>query len=156
MAVSFVSVLDNVGSFFKKIFSKVNPVITTVDNAVIKLAPVIDLIPGFGTMVESGANIVAQVEGAAASANAQTGTGATKLAIALPTVEQIVSSYAVANGLSVKSAASAATITSAIVTILNEFGPAQPSTAQTPIPTAQQYGNNAPPPVLSASVTTTS
>lgn len=118
----FKSALDDIGSFFKKVFVPVNKVIVAADTAVIQTAPLVNLIPGFGAMIESGAQVIAQVEAAAASAGAQTGTGETKLAIAIPTITPIVVNYLEANGLSAKSASSIAIITSALVTILNELG----------------------------------
>lgn len=129
MSVSFKSILDDIGTTIKKVFVKINPAIKTADQVIIAASPYISLIPGFGTMIEGGANVVAQVEATFAAASAQNDTGAQKLALALPLENQVILPYLEQNGLSLKSASSVATITSAIVTILNEFSNKPPAVA---------------------------
>ena len=131
MGNPFKSILSGVVGLVKKIFTNpkvvevakdVNNVIVKADAEIIKASPLISLIPGFGAMIEAGANVVLQVEATAASVNAQEGTGTQKLAIALPQMEQIVLKYMNENNFTFKGEDSVVKITNYLVGIINEIG----------------------------------
>ena len=115
--MSVKTILSDVVKGFEKIF-------TVGEEIAVKEQPLIDgLFPGIGPIFNTVVAEVGVVEAASASANKQTGSGASKLATVVANVTPSVVATAVANGMQAPSAAEMATIASGIVNLLNVFKP---------------------------------
>lgn len=116
---SFVSVLSDIGKGLKKFFT------VALDLAVAAEPFVNSVFPGVGLLFNAVVTEVGVIEGAAAAAGAQTGTGPQKLAAVTAAVEGAFAQYEAANNI--KTPHTAAQIEAAVngaVAFLNALHPA--------------------------------
>lgn len=140
--MSIKTILSDIVKGFEKVF--------TIGETVAKdVEPLIDtLFPGFATMFNGVVTEAATVEAAAASANAQTGTGTQKLAAVISAVTPSIINYAAANGLATPTATNITNIVNSAVTVMNNLSPL---TTSTPAP-ATPVASVPPTPVTNASL----
>jgi hypothetical protein len=116
--MSFISILDDVGSALKKVF--------TVGETVAKdVEPIVDIaFPGIATLYNVTVTAVANAEAAAIAAGAQSGTGPQKLAMVVAAIEASVNAYVTANNLTIPDQTQIEAWINFVVGGLNLFGPA--------------------------------
>lgn len=121
----FVSFLDHIGSGLKHFFT--SPVAANVITSGLGIAGLIDppLIPLFSAIGAA----VTRAETLAAAANAQSGSGPQKLALALSDAQSAFKAYEDARGVTIESAQQTAII-NAVVAMFNNI-PATPATTDT-------------------------
>jgi hypothetical protein len=129
MANKFVSWLENVPAELKKFFT--NPV---VDNTIVDALGVGDLIdPALAPLFNGISASVVKAEALAAAANAQNGSGAQKLALAIADAQEVFATYEQATGVTIESTQQTA-IVNAIVALLNNIPSAAAPVPATPTP----------------------
>ena len=147
--MSVKTILSDVVKGFEKVFKIGETVAKDVE-------PLVDtLFPGFATMFNGIVTEAATVEAAAVSANAQSGTGAQKLAAVVSAVSPSIINYAAANGLAAPTATNITNIVNSAVTVLNNLSPLEAAISAsvvTAVPVAPTAGTTNPTPVTNASL----
>ena len=124
MALSFTSILSDIGNGLKKFFSAVVPFAEAAE-------PIVAVaFPGISALYTATVTEVANAENAAIAAGAQNGTGTQKLAAVVAAITPTFAAYAAANGMPAPTTATITTWTNAIVASLNAI-PAATTTATT-------------------------
>jgi hypothetical protein len=119
---NFKTILDDIGTKFGEIFSKVVEAAQVAE-------PLVDaLLPGWSALFNGVVAEAAQVEALAAAAGKQTGTGPQKLALVVSAVTPSILAYAKANGLPAPTAEQITAYVNAAVAALNAL-PGAPTPA---------------------------
>jgi hypothetical protein len=120
--MSFTSILSDIGTGLKKFFEGSVQTATVAE-------PLVDvLFPGIAPLFNSVVTEVANAEAAAIAANAQSGSGAQKLAAAVQASESSFTAWANVNGYAVPDSTEIQTAVNAVVTFVNSLSaaPAKP------------------------------
>jgi len=128
--MSFISILDDLGSALKKFFDISLKVAVAAE-------PVVDLaFPGISVLYNATVNEVAMAETAAIAAGKQNGTGAQKLALVVAAIEPTFNNYLQAQGLPAQPTATIENWVNAVVAGLNSIpATASASGTSTNVPT---------------------
>lgn len=121
VALSFTSILSDIGNGLKKFFSAVVP-IAEASEPIVAVA-----FPGISALYTATVTEVANAETAAIAAGAQSGSSTQKLAAVVAAITPTFTAYAASNGMPAPTAATITTWTNAIVASLNAI-PAATST----------------------------
>lgn len=122
MALSFTSILSDIGSGLKKFFSAVVPIAEAAE-------PIVAVaFPGISALYTATVTEVANAETAAIAAGAQSGSSTQKLAAVVAAITPTFTAYAAANGMPAPTTATITTWTNAIVASLNAIPAATPTT----------------------------
>lgn len=147
--MSFISILDDVGSALKKFFG----VAITVAQAA---EPIVDLaFPGISVLYNATVNEVATAETAAIAAGVQTGSGPQKLALVVAAIEPTFNQYLQAQGLPAQPTATIENWVNAVVAGLNAIPATSSTTTVSATPVTSVQPSVASEPTLASDVTTT-
>lgn len=147
--MSFISILDDVGSALKKFFG----VEITVAQAA---EPIVDLaFPGISVLYNATVNEVATAETAAIAAGVQTGSGPQKLALVVAAIEPTFNQYLQAQGLPAQPTATIENWVNAVVAGLNAIPATSSTTTVSATPVTSIQPSVASEPTLASDITTT-
>jgi uncharacterized membrane protein (Fun14 family) len=123
VALSFTSILSDIGTGLKKFFSAALPVAEAAE-------PIIAVaFPGVSALYDATVTEIGNAETAAIAAGAQSGTGAQKLAAVVAAVTPTFTAYATAQGLPAPTTATITNWVNAAVASLNAIPAATAPTA---------------------------
>lgn len=118
---SFKSILGDIGSVLKKVFSGAVTVATAAQ-------PIVDVAyPGIASLYSATVAAAAQAEAAAVAAGQQSGSGPQKLALVVAAIEKEFNTFASSNGISNATTQTVENWVNAVVASLNAIPAAQQS-----------------------------
>lgn len=121
VALSFTSILSDIGNGLKKFFSAVVPIAESAE-------PIVAVaFPGISALYTATVTEVANAETAAIAAGAQSGSSTQKLAAVVAAITPTFTAYAAANGMPAPTTTTITTWTNAIVASLNAIPAATPT-----------------------------
>lgn len=123
MSSKFQSILSDVGTFLKKVFTGVTAVAAAAE-------PIVDVAyPGIAPLYSATVAAAVQAESAAVAAGQQTGTGTQKLALVVSAIEKQFNAFASANGIGGTTTTTIENWVNAVVASLNAIPSIQAETA---------------------------